>query len=267
MKVASREQAYQFSQGRRNFIINGVATIATTSLSVSSINLFFNHLNRIKAIAFDAFPIFDPRPVYSLAENMFPEKGRELSNIWRAKQFEYCWLRASSKQYRDFWGVTEDSLVFASKKIGLDLSPGNRKMLMDQYLQLNIWDDVLPALKTLKKKGIRLSFLSNMTAGMIESCMNHSKIGEYFEHVISTDRVRSYKPDPRAYQSGLDILKLKKEEILFVAFAGWDASGSKWFGYPTFWVNRLASPVEELHAKPDGIGKGMSDLLDFIRQL
>ena len=58
----------------------------------------------------------------------------------------------------------------------------------------------------------------------------------------------------------------KKEEILFVAFAGWDASGAKWFGYPTFWVNRLDSPVEELNAVPDGIGKGMNDLLNFINQ-
>jgi 2-haloacid dehalogenase len=267
MKVTVREKAYKVSTGRRNFIVNGVATIASASFSVSSLDLFFNHSKRISAIAFDAFPIFDPRPVFSLAERMFPNKGKELGDLWRAKQFEYCWLRASSKQYRDFWGVTEDSLLFAAKKTGVDMSTGNKAMLMNQYLQLDIWDDVLPVLIALRKKGIRLCFLSNMTVSMLESCMRHSKIQEYFELAISTDRVQSYKPDPKAYQSGVDMLKLKKEEILFVSFAGWDASGSKWFGYPTFWVNRLASPVEELHARPDGIGMGMNDLLDFIRQL
>lgn len=264
MKVALSEPVCQFSQSRRKFIINGTAAVAATSLSASSLNLFFKHSNRFKAIAFDAFPIFDPRPVFSLAVSIFPEKGRELGDVWRTKQFEYCWLRTSAMQYRDFWSVTEDSLVFAARKTGVNLSPGNKKELMNQYLKLNTWDDVLPVLDALRKRGIRLSFLSNMTAGMLESCISHSKIGEYFEHVISTDRVRSYKPDPRAYQSGIDVLNLNKDEILFVAFAGWDASGSKWFGYPTFWVNRLESSAEELHAKPEGVGRGMSALLDFI---
>jgi len=64
---------------------------------------------------------------------------------------------------------------------------------------------------------------------------------------------------------GIDAFKLAKEEILFAAFAGWDAAGAKWFGYPTFWVNRMNAPVEELDAAPDGIGSGMADLVKFVR--
>jgi 2-haloacid dehalogenase len=37
-----------------------------------------------QAIAFDAFPIFDPRPVFGLAETLFPGKGAEFSNAWRS---------------------------------------------------------------------------------------------------------------------------------------------------------------------------------------
>ena len=55
-----------------------------------------------------------------------------------------------------------------------------------------------------------------------------------FEQVLSSDRAKTYKPDPRAYQLGVDALQVKREEILFVAFAGWDAAGAKLFGYPTF---------------------------------
>jgi hypothetical protein len=53
---------------------------------------------RLKAIAFDAFPIFDPRPVSRLAETLFPGEGADLSNAWRTRQFEYQWLRALSCQ-------------------------------------------------------------------------------------------------------------------------------------------------------------------------
>jgi FMN phosphatase YigB (HAD superfamily) len=53
-----------------------------------------------------------------------------------------------------------------------------------------------------------------------------------FERVLSTDEARTFKPDPRAYQLGVDALKVKREEILFVAFAGWDAAGANCSGIP-----------------------------------
>ena len=34
---------------------------------------------RAQAIAFDAFTIFDPRPISALAETLFPGKGTEVS--------------------------------------------------------------------------------------------------------------------------------------------------------------------------------------------
>jgi 2-haloacid dehalogenase len=63
---------------------------------------------------------------------------------------------------------------------------------------------------------------------------------------------------------GLDAFGLKREEILFAAFAGWDAAGAKLFGYPTFWVNRQKQPREQLDASPDGEGLGMADLVHFL---
>ncbi len=50
---------------------------------------------RIKAIAFDAFPIFDPREIAKAAEEAFPGQGQQLMEIWRTRMFEYQWLRAS----------------------------------------------------------------------------------------------------------------------------------------------------------------------------
>ena len=262
----SLKYADQFSAGRRNFIVFTVAGIAVTTLTASPLNLFFTHSSKIKAIAFDAFAIFDPRSVFALAESMFSEKGRELNKVWRTKQFEYSWLRTAASQYKNFWEVTEDALIYAAKENEVALSEQNKKELMHQYLKLNAWADVQPVLETLKQQGIRLSFLSNMTTGILNSCIHHSKLENYFEDVISTDNVRTYKPNPIAYQLGIDNLKLKRDEILFVAFAGWDAAGSKWFGYPTFWLNRLSAPIEELNAIPDGISKDMNDLVNFLKQ-
>jgi 2-haloacid dehalogenase len=58
---------------------------------------------------------------------------------------------------------------------------------------------------------------------------------------------------------------LRKEEIAFAAFGGWDAVGSKWFGYPTFWVNRVHVAAEELGSVPEGVGKDLNDLAIFVQ--
>src|ERR1700758_2448965 len=112
-----------------------------------------------KAIAFDGFPIIDARPVFAKVEEMLPEKGKELSNAWRARQFEYTWLRTLGGHYADFWQVLEESLAFVAKSSRIDLSADQRETLMQTWLSLKAWPDVAPALKELKSAGIRMAFL------------------------------------------------------------------------------------------------------------
>ena len=219
---------------------------------------------KIKAIAFDGFPIIDPRPVAARTEEIFPGKGVELGNAWRTRQFEYTWLRTLGGQYADFWQVTEESLMFAAKLLKIELSADQRDQLLQSYLGLKAWPDVLPALKQLRDAGIRMAFLSNLTDTMLDAAVKNSGLEGFLEGHLSTDKVSAFKPDPRAYQMGLDAFNLKKEEVAFAAFAGWDAAGARWFGYPTFWVNRLNAPVEELNVVPDGIGSGLGDLVKFV---
>jgi 2-haloacid dehalogenase len=132
---------------------------------------------------------------------------------------------------------------------------------MNAYLDLRAWPDVPQTLKSLKASGIRLAFLSNFTARMLEAGINNSGLEGMFEHVLSTDSVKQFKPAPRAYQMAVDEFGLKPESIAFAAFAGWDAAGAKWFGFPTVWVNRLNSPEEELSVTPDVTCKDLSGLL------
>ena len=249
---------------RREFL-NFAAAGITTGILASAASAQAATGSKIKAIAFDAFPILDPRPVFALAEQLFPGKGAELSNIWRTRQFEYQWLRALSNQYADFWHATEDSLVFAAELLKLDLTPDKRKRLMASYLELKAWPEVPPALQALESASIRLAILSNATPEILDSGIRNSGLQGVFEHVISTDRIESYKPDPRAYQLAIDAFELGKEEILFVAFGGWDAAGAKAFGYTTFWVNRLNLPAERLGVFPDGVGKDLHDLVGFVK--
>ena len=218
----------------------------------------------IKAIAFDAFPIFNPSPVFALAEQLFPGRGPALSEEWRNRQFEYAWLRLATHHYADFWQITQDALAFAANKLQLELTDDKRGALMDAYLKLTVWPEVPSALNRLKTLGLKLAFLSNFTPRMLSANIENAGLGKLFDQVISTDQARTYKPDPRAYELGIENLGLKRDEILFAAFAGWDAAGAKLFGYPTFWVNRSKLPPEQLDAVPDATGSSLLDLIRFL---
>jgi 2-haloacid dehalogenase len=247
---------------RRNFLKLAVAS-AFTRTSLASSEAQSDQQAPFSAVVFDAFPVFDPRPIFGLAEQLFPGKGAELSNVWRTRQFEYQWLSTLSEHYTDFWAATENSLVFAAEMLRLELSDEKRTQLMQAYLTMKAWPDVAPALRTLRQSGIRLAMLSNMTSQMLNANITSAGLEGTFEAVLSTDEVRSYKPAPHAYKMAVDALRLNREEILFAPFAGWDALGAKWFGYPTFWVNRLDLPAERLGVAPDAVGRNLSDLVRF----
>lgn len=219
---------------------------------------------RTKAIAFDGFPIIDPRPIEAAAEALFPAKGETLMKAWRTRQFEYTWLRTLSGRYTDFWAVTQEALTFAAESLGLSLDDSSRTQLMDTHLRLEAWPDARPALEALQAAGVRLRFLSNLTASMLDAAVKNAGLQGFFEGHLSTDRVRAFKPDPRAYRMGLEAFDALREEIVFCASAGWDAAGARWFGYPTFWVNRARQPAEQLGVQADGMGAGLADLVNFV---
>jgi 2-haloacid dehalogenase len=219
----------------------------------------------IRALALDGFTTFDPRHIAALAERLFPAKGRELFATWRTRQFEYSWLRVVTHRYADFGTVTEEALMFAANAAGVELGEEPRRLLMDGYLRLPPYPDVKPALTVLREAGIRLAFLTNLTPRMLDAAIGNGGLHGLFEHRLSTDAIKSYKPDPRAYQLGVAAFGLAIDEIGFVASAGWDAAGAKSFGYPTFWVNRSGQPVEELGVRPDGIAADLNDVVGFVR--
>ena len=220
---------------------------------------------RIKAVVFDAFTVFDNRPVWAACEAAFPGQGAALSAAWRSRQFEYQWLGALGGRYRDFWQTTQNALIFAARATGLKLTGGIRRVLMQTYLQLPAWPDVAKTLSRLKASGRQSLILSNATRALLDASLRSGGLNGAFEHVLSTDEISTVKPDPRAYRLALEATGYRREQILFVAFAGWDAAGARWFGYPTFWNNRAAAPAEELEATADVSGASLEPLVGLLQ--
>jgi len=227
-----------------------------------------------KAVIFDAYgTLFDVHSVVAAAEQMFPGQGEALSQLWRLKQIEYTQLRTLSDpagaRYSPFWDITLDALRYAARRLNLSLTGAGEKRLMDEYACLSAFPDVLPMLRRLREpreNGTRtgLAILSNGNPQMLDIAVKSAGMSGLFDHVLSVDAVRAYKPAAAAYALGTAAFDGAPRDIVFVSSNGWDAAGAGWFGYTTFWINRQRLPAEELGIAPHGTGGGMAELAAFI---
>ncbi|MDR5738614.1 MULTISPECIES: haloacid dehalogenase type II [unclassified Caballeronia] len=228
-----------------------------------------------RAVIFDAYgTLFDVHSVIAAAEQLFPGNGNMLSQLWRQKQIEYTQLRTladpAGSHYAPFRDITIDALRHAAARLGLaqSLTSAAEKRLMDEYACLSAFPDVLPALNTLRNRVcLPLAILSNGNPPMLDIAVKSAGMTGVFDHVLSVDAVRAYKPDARAYELGtraFGITEAAAREIVFVSSNGWDVAGAAWFGYTTFWLNRTALPVENLGVAPHRTGRDMSELVAFI---
>jgi 2-haloacid dehalogenase len=218
---------------------------------------------RVKAIVFDMYgTLVDVGAVAEACKQVAPEPV-VFNTHWRAKQLEYTFLRTVMEKYRDFWKVTEEALEFAIQKFGLQVSPQQRKQMMEAWLHPTPYPEVEAALPRLKAKYL-LAILSNGSPKMLQKGLERTGLRPYFHWVMSADAVKLYKPSPEIYRLAPKQMRLKKNEILFVSSNSFDVMGSKNFGFKVCWINRSGVPRDHLGPKPDLIVKSFDELVETV---
>ncbi|GGJ59303.1 2-haloacid dehalogenase [Anoxybacillus voinovskiensis] len=216
-----------------------------------------------QAYVFDVYgTLFD---VYSISEkctNYFSDKGARISQSWRQKQLEYCFLRQIIGSYIPFHEITKEALqyvciseqVYTTEEIITDL--------LQAYLKLSPFAEVKQALEMLQSE--TLVVFSNGSLDMLHPLLNHSGLTSYFQHIISVDEIKQYKPSPSAYQHVCNRLNMQPKEILFLSSNTWDVAGASRFGFQTAWINRSNATMDLLDVTPNYI---VNDLQELIGQL
>ena len=221
----------------------------------------------MKAVAFDAYgTLFDVFSVTALGEELFPGKGDALAQLWRLKQLQYSMLRSLMGRHRDFWRLTEDALVYATRSLGLDLTADRRARLLEAYLTLAAFPDVKPGLEALKRRGLRLAILSNGEPKMLEAAARSAGIVDLLDAILSVEEVKIFKPSPRVYHLAPEHLRVRPAELGFVSSNCWDVAGAGSVGLETFWIQRRAAePPEELGFAADHTVATITDLVPLLR--
>jgi 2-haloacid dehalogenase len=192
----------------------------------------------IKAVVFDAYgTLYDIQSVAAVTEQAFPGYGDIITQIWRIKQLEYTWHRSLMRRYEDFSVITQESLAYTLRVMGLPYDAAAFDRIMDKYLHLDLYPDAPTSLAALK--GRKLAILSNGSSDMLNALVKNSELDRVLDATISVDKKRIFKPAPEAYTLIEEVLGTRPEEVLFVSSNPWDACGAKSFGLNVAWIERV----------------------------
>jgi 2-haloacid dehalogenase len=217
----------------------------------------------IGACVFDAYgTLFDVHSAVARLRLRVGAQADALSQLWRAKQLEYTWLRALMGRHADFWQVTGDALDYALARTGVD--PAVREPLMQAYLALDAYPEVPDVLRRLRAGGLRTAILSNGEPGMLAAGARSAGIDGLLDAILSVEDVGIFKPHPRVYQLAVDRLGVPADRIAFQSSNAWDVSGAATFGLRAVWINRLGMPPERLPGAAEHELRDLSGLLALL---
>jgi len=214
-------------------------------------------LDRIEACVFDAYgTLFDVHSAVGRYRDQLGEQADSLSMTWRTKQLEYTWLRSLMGCHVDFWQVTGDALDYAMDAHEVSDS-SLRNTLMDAYLKLDTYPEVVTMLRELRSAGKKIAILSNGSPDMLNAAVESAGIADIMDASLSVEEVGIFKPAPRVYQLAVDRLGVAAPNISFQSSNAWDVAGAASFGFKVVWINRFGQKPERL---PKGADIQLKDL-------
>lgn len=198
----------------------------------------------ISAYVFDAYgTLFDVHAATRRHADRAGPQYQLLSDIWRAKQLEYSWVRSLMGDYTDFWTLTEQALDYAFQRVP-SVDPALRKDLLDAYRTLDCYPEVPAMLRQLKARGARVAILSNGTPDMLKTAVDQAALDTIIDDVFSVDSVRTFKTAPAVYDIVTTSYRLYPQAVSFQSSNRWDVAGATRFGFKTVWINRYDMPDE-----------------------
>jgi 2-haloacid dehalogenase len=214
-----------------------------------------------RVYAFDAYgTLFDVHSaVRRLADRIGPEAAA-LSELWRAKQLEYSWVRTlAGAPFRDFEALTRDALDHALARFPPE-DGTVRDGLLAAYERLDAFPEVASALYALRRRGGRTAILSNGSSAVLARGLDASGLAQLIDLTLSVDAARRFKTAPEAYSLVTAAFGCAPSEVSFYSSNRWDIAGAAMARFRTVWINRQGAPEEYPDCPPDRVVRSLEEL-------
>lgn len=165
------------------------------------------------------------------------------------------------KNFREISEVVLEDLFFENQK---KLTSEIKFDILGNFKKLPAYDDVIPALKTLKSNNIKIIAISNSSQSMMKEQLTSAKIIDFFNSYYSVDSVQKYKPFQDIYKFVLEKENLKTEEVVMVATHDWDLFGAKKAGLKTGYIKRKDTIFNPYYPEANFKDQRLTNLINKI---
>jgi len=195
-------------------------------------------------LAFDVYgTLIDTAGISTALEKHIGSKAVQFSSAWREKQLEYSFRRGLMQNYCKFSVCTREALEYTCQVLGIEIKAEEKDLLMQEYRKLPAFPDAQKALPHLQSSGFRLYAFSNGPAENVSALLENAGIAKYFNDVVSTDEIKSFKPNPAVYAHFLRRSRAGGNEAWLVSGNPFDVIGALSAGMRGAWVKRMKSAV------------------------
>jgi 2-haloacid dehalogenase len=156
--------------------------------------------------------------------------------------FRVMRFQAVLEPYRGYAEVLRSSLHSAMRLHGIPQSPSDGDALIAAVPAFGPFPEVPDALRELKASGYEIAIISNTDDVLIEQ--NLARIGVDFDHVITAQQARAYKPSRQAFEHAYAVMDIPPSQVTHVA-QGWeyDLIPTRDLGLRRrVWINRYGRP-------------------------
>jgi 2-haloacid dehalogenase len=186
-------------------------------------------------VFFDLFgTLLSLTPLADACDHLAPGRGPEIAARWRTRQLEASWLRTAMERWVDFDVVTREALQATLAELGV-VEPADLETVADAFVRLPLAGGAGEAVGALHDAGLRTGILTNASERMLSEAAG-ALAGLPFDHRLSVDQARRFKPHPSVYRLAVDATGLAADRIGLVTANGWDAAGAGAFGFRVAWL-------------------------------
>jgi len=107
---------------------------------------------------------------------------------------------------------------------------------------------------------VPICLVSNIDTADLQQALAH--VGLRFDHVVTSEDCRAYKPHPAPFERALSLLGLPPSHALHVGDSwGSDVVGAQAAGIPVLWINRRLRPIPDGGSPPTLMAPDLTGLL------
>lgn len=142
----------------------------------------------------------------------------------------------AEQSYQSYFDVLKAVVRGFGKELGFSPSNAEQASLPESLPSWTPWPDTVEALQKLTTL-FQLAIVSNIDDDLFAKTA--PKLGAHFNHVITAQQARCYKPGMPIFKLALDRIGLRPQEILHIGQSVYhDVIPAKSLGMSTVWVNR-----------------------------